>query len=279
MIKFRTEIEPLRNCRPIAHDEPLLLLGSCFTDEIGSHLVTDGFNAVANPMGSLYNPASISRVINRALSNRPYTLNDLTEHEGIFHCLDFPSRYQSKDADKLLETVNDEFTLLSAAINHATTWIITFGTSRVFTINNGNIVGNCHKLPTSKFTERYLSISEIVELWSPLLQNRRIIFTVSPIRHLNDGLHFNQLSKSRLLLAVEQLCNLGTEYFPAYEIMLDDLRDYRFYDSDLKHPSPVAIDYIYDIFGKSYFTETTRILAAESRRESVRAAHRPIISL
>lgn len=276
-MKFRTEIEPLRNRQPINHDAPILLLGSCFTDEIGSRLCRDGFNCQSNPMGPLYNPASLARVLIRALSDKCYTPGDITVYEDTFHCLDFKSAYQATDMASLLDMVNTDFARLADSVRNSNTWIITFGTSRIFSLDGTNIVGNCHKLPASRFTERYLNVDEIVNLWQPLLKKHRIIFTISPIRHLNDGLHYNQLSKSRLLLAVEELCTIGAEYFPSYEILLDDLRDYRFYAADMKHPSPVAADYIYDIFSDTYFTPSTKAIALSARKQTLHSAHRPIL--
>lgn len=276
-MKFRTEIEPLRGIAPIDRCAPMLLLGSCFTSEIGTRLSADGFDTVANPMGPLYNPASIARVVSRALDGRTFTEADLTLHDGIYHCLDFRSSYQSADPGALVDRLNTDFALLAASIRRSPVWIITFGTARVFKLDGSTIVGNCHKLPASRFADSYLSITDIIREWQPLITGRRVIFTVSPIRHVADGLHGNQLSKARLLLAIDELCRSGAEYFPSYEILLDDLRDYRFYAADMKHPSETAVDYIYDIWCETYFSASTRQLAAEARKASRQAAHRPIL--
>lgn len=274
-MKFRTPIETPRGLTPIEHSEPILMLGSCFTSEVGDRLQRDGFNAVVNPMGVLYNPASIAKVVNRALCDKPYTINDLTCHEGVYHCLDYPSTYQDHNPSKLLERVNGDFAALVKAVNNCTTWIITLGTSYIFQLPDGTVVGNCHKLPASMFTRRRMQVDEIISLWAPLATGRRIIFTVSPIRHTADGLHGNQLSKATLLLASDHIPN--AEYFPAYEALIDDLRDYRFYDSDMKHPSPVAVDYIYELFGDTYFTPATKAEALECCKKALRSAHRPIL--
>lgn len=271
-MKFRTEIEPLRGRQPITHDNRIVMMGSCFTDNIGALLRRDGFNVSVNEMGVLYNPLSLAMVIDRALRQVPYSSVDLINRDGIWHCLDFESRRQSADAGELLSRLNADFLAFAEKLRAADTWIITFGTAWVFE-HDGHIVGNCHKLDSREFTRRRLSVSEIVEAWRPLCQGRRVIFTVSPIRHLADGLHGNELSKSTLLLAVEQL----GEYFPAYEIMLDDLRDYRFYADDLKHPSALAVDYIYEFFENTYFPADTKALALAKRKEAARQAHRPII--
>lgn len=277
-MKFRTEIEPLRTAAPIDYHSPIALLGSCFTTEIGERLRLDGFDVTANPMGSLYNPASLARVVDRALAGYRYSITDLTEHAGIYHALDFPSRYQDPDPDRLLDKVNADFEELAGRLRKAEIWFITFGTSHIFEHQGSTIAGNCHKLPAAEFTDRYLTVAEITRLWEPLARNRRIIFTVSPIRHVADGLHGNQLSKARLLLAVDELCRrTGAEYFPSYEIMLDDLRDYRFYAPDMKHPSATAIDYIYERLSESYFTRETQAMATEARKTALRSQHRPIL--
>jgi hypothetical protein len=273
-MEFRTVIEPIRNAQPISHDTSIVMLGSCFTDNIGSLLERDGFDVCANPMGVLYNPISIAQVADRALRGEAYTPSDLYEHNGVWHCLDFESRRQGCDAEALLNSLNADFAAFAEKLRAANVWIITFGTAWIFDhIATNRVAGNCHKLPSAEFVRRRLSVDEIVRTWQPLCENRRIIFTVSPIRHLADGLHGNQLSKATLLLATEQL----GEYFPAYEIVCDDLRDYRFYAADMKHPSETAVNYIYNIFQDSYFDRATVQKAIECRRNFARQNHRPIL--
>lgn len=274
MIRLRTEIEPVRHREPISHDDHIVMLGSCFTDNIGALLERDGFRVSVNPMGALYNPHSIADAVERALSGRPFTREDLVLYEGIYHCLSFESRRQNADADALLEDLNRDFSAFAAELRAADIWIITFGTAYVFEYTaDGHIVGNCHKLPAQSFVRRRLSVAEITGRWQQLTCGRRVIFTVSPVRHLADGLHGNQLSKATLLLAAE---NLG-EYFPAYEILNDDLRDYRFYDSDLRHPSPTAVEYIYEKFKDTYFSKDTCRIAEENRRIAAAKNHRQIL--
>jgi hypothetical protein len=273
-MEFRTVIQPLRNAKPIDHSTSIVMLGSCFTDNIGALLCRDGFDVSANPLGVLYNPISIAQVVERALAGKPYTTDDLYRYDGVWHCLDFESRRQSTDADALLSDLNRDFAAFSEKLRAADVWIITFGTAWVFDhLASNKVAGNCHKLPASEFVRRRLSVDEIVKAWQPLCADRRIIFTVSPIRHLADGLHGNQLSKATLLLATESL----DEYFPAYEIVCDDLRDYRFYAADMKHPSETAVNYIYNIFEQSYFSRTTVQKAQECRRIFARQNHRPIL--
>lgn len=280
---FRTTVSLRPSGVTIARDESIVLIGSCFADSVGALLVRDGFNACVNPMGALYNPMSMAAAVSRALRDEPYTKRDLTLRDGIYHCLDYESRRQGSDSDALLSALNNDFGHFSACVRNAGTMILTFGTSWVFSLDEtGATVGNCHKLPATEFTRRRVDVDEITSVWVPLLKavpDKRVILTVSPVRHLADGLHGNQLSKAVLLLAIEKICALcyNAEYFPSYEIALDDLRDYRFYAEDMKHLSPLAVEYIYSLFGETYFTPLTRRLSEDSRRQARRAGHRNIL--
>lgn len=284
-MRFRTEIESKRGGFEISHDDRIVMLGSCFTDNVGSRLMRDGFVVTANPFGPLYNPFSLARTLEDALAGRRYTEDDLTvDSAGVYHCLDFASKYQGKDASALLQTLNDGIDGLKKAVDEASVLIITFGSSFVYSIDGtiDGTVGNCHKFPSSMFTRMPLSVDAISARWTALLDNvaglgKKIILTVSPIRHLADGLHGNELSKARLLLACECL-GRQADYFPSYEIMMDDLRDYRFYGSDMKHPSDVACDYIYDKFSQTYFSTKTVEEARRHREAALRSAHRQIFT-
>lgn len=253
------------------------MLGSCFSDEIGRRLDDCGFNVVHNPAGPLFNPASVARVITRC---EDFTDADLYRHnDGVLHCLDYASRYSSPDAASLLVMANDTHQLITSALHEATTAIITFGTNRVYHFLPGDFpAGNCHRLPAALFDERNLSIEEIVEIWRPLLPSlpRKIIFTLSPIRYTAYGLESNSLAKATLRVAIDRLCSIsGADYFPAFEILTDDLRDYRFYAEDMKHPSQVAVDYIFERFSNAYFDRHTSLKAAAINKESKRARHIP----
>lgn len=275
-MKFRTAIEPIKGRKPINHDMSIIMLGSCFTSEVGKRLYRDGFNIDINPMGALYNPVTIANAIERAMESRFYTPDEFVWHDGTWHCLDFPTTYQSEGAEVLASNVNSALTAMGQRLSNADIWIVTFGTARIYTFEDNRIVGNCHKLPGNRFTTRLLSIDEIISRWEPLINNRRVIFTISPIRHLADGLHGNQLSKATLQLAVNHMNK--AEYFPAYEILIDDLRDYRFYASDMKHPSETAVDYIYEQFADTYFQPPTVDLAIKRRKDALAMAHHTIIS-
>lgn len=255
------------------------MLGSCFTTNIGEQLAIDGFNVTVNPTGVLYNPASIANMLERAAQKRTYTDGDMfRDDDGTFHLLDFPNSFRGTDPEQLLSLGNERLAQLSVALDEADTLIITFGTAWVFDlISTGLTAGNCHKLPARLFNRRRLSCAEIVDRWSDLVNDRRVIFTVSPIRHMADGLHGNTLSKATLQLAVEQLVERGAEYFPAYEIMMDDLRDYRFYAADMKHPSETAVQYIYEVFKQRYFTAETMNIADANRRQNKFSQHRQLL--
>lgn len=293
-MKFRTETELPRSTHRIAHgDGGVMLLGSCFSDNIGQRLCDDGFDVCHNPMGSLYNPASLHAFISRLLSitesdgsvsesAEAYNASDLTlAGDGQWHALDFPLRYSGDDPDALLCRINTECCEAARNFARAQTIIITFGTAWCFEIiSNGKVAGNCHKLPASEFVRRRMNTAEITAMWQPLVHRLRdmgkhVMATVSPIRHLADGLHGNQLSKATLLLAVDAL--EGVEYFPAYEAVVDDLRDYRFYADDLKHPSAMAVEYIYNIFSQTYFSKETLEEASRRHAARLREAHRPLL--
>ena len=270
----------MRNAAAITHNDRITMLGSCFTDNIGVCLQQDGFDVEANPVGVLFNPASIATIVKRTLEGRKFTAEDIIFHEGRWRCLYLNTRYSDTDSEALLYRLNKDLALLGKRLAASNIWIVTFGTSWVYRYKTGGyIVGNCHKIPQDAFERTRLTITDIATEWKDLCSDRRIIFTVSPVRHLADGLHGNNLSKAVLHLAIEDLVarNTSAEYFPAYEVLCDQLRDYRFYDRDLKHPSAMAVDIIYDFFADTYFDKETKMRAAQFRSKSRFEAHRPII--
>lgn len=284
-MRFRTEIEPLRSDLRFDHNRPVVMLGSCFTDNIGARLAADGFDVTANPFGALYNPMSIAVPLLRVLDRRPYTAADLTPGPRGFHCLDYSTAFSSDKAEEVLAKANNSLEILQRSIEKpGATLIATFGTAYIFSFaNDGRPVGNCHKFPASCFIRRRLGIDEITECWQRLATRLRaesgvdrILLTISPIRHLADGLHGNTISKATLHLAVDALAGC-CDYFPAFEIMNDDLRDYRFYAADMKHPSETAVDYIYERFSEAYFDRNTLAEAMACRARSRHEAHRPIL--
>lgn len=281
---FRTTINPINQCGKISHDRPLLMMGSCFSDNIGAKLQNALFNVEINPFGTLYNPASIASSVAYLIEERKFTIDDLFEYGGRYHSFNHHSKFSGTDAHEVVNRINRRISNASTMLKSATTLIVTFGTAYVYTLATDNsVVSNCHKLPSKHFNRYRMGINEIVQQWNCIINNLaqinpdlQIIFTVSPIRHLADGAHNNQLSKSTLLLAVDQLCAVNDQavYFPSFEIMMDDLRDYRFYATDMTHLSETAVNYIYDIFADSFFSETTKLLTKECEKLSRRLVHR-----
>lgn len=274
-MEFRTEIERVNGGFEIGAENKILLLGSCFSESIGMRLADCGFDVMVNPMGTLYNPESIARMLER---RKEYGEEDLVCHNGIWHCLDMAARYSDTDAERLLERVNRDWSCLWTAAEEADVMVITFGTTRVYRHKgSGEPVGNCHRLPACEFEELNLTTEEIVARWSEIdLGGKRVIFTLSPIRYTAYGLAANALAKATLRVAIEEIClRTGAEYFPAYEMMTDDLRDYRFYAADMKHPSDTAVEYIFEHFADAYFSEQTKAWARIKDKESRRQRHNP----
>lgn len=260
------------------HSTPLLALGSCFADEMGSRLRRDGFDILCNPFGTLYNPLSIAEDLQMALAGEPLDPALLVQHEGLWHSWMHHSRFSSPDRDECLGRCNQAIQEAHDQLQRHPLLIVTFGTAWVFR-HEGRLVANCHKIPPQQFTRTRLTIDEIVEVWQPLTERLhgegiQTIFTVSPVRHLADTAHGNQLSKSTLLLAVDRI---DTPYFDSYEILLDELRDYRFFGRDLCHPSDLAADIVYERFLDTYTTPATRQQALLFRKEALRAGHRTIV--
>ena len=238
----------------IGYTDKVLMLGSCFADNVAAKMGEYYFQVTANPFGTLYNPLSIANAL--SLQEPP----ELVEYGGLWHSMYHHGDYSAADRDTALACCRESIRLLQTAFREANVVIITFGTAWVYE-RDGQVVANCHKMPANLFTRRRLTIDEIVSAWQPILSanpDKYFIFTVSPIRHIKDGLHENQLSKATLLLAVEQLAEGAGNYFPSYEILLDELRDYRFYADDMVHPTPLAINYIWERFVQTYMTRDTQ---------------------
>ena len=255
-MKFITKVEIIPMEKRLDYSHKLLFMGSCFASEIGERLLSLRFDAKVNPFGVLYNPASIAVSLERLESGRLFEFGELIKSGDIYKSFMHGSEFAAMSAEDFLEKNN---AILSESSNHfhKSDWIaISLGTSWVYRLKeSGQIVSNCHKLPSSHFNREILSVDEIVCLLSPIVERypeKEWIFTVSPIRHWKDGADGNQRSKARLLLAVEKLCAKfgNVHYFPAYELMMDELRDYRFYADDMIHPSSLAVDYIWRGFAE-----------------------------
>lgn len=254
---FRTKVEIKWNGDKISHNHSLLFLGSCFAQEIGDIFSANKFNSLVNPFGVLYNPLSISKSLERSLDCAPYTINNLFKEGNLYHSFDHHSVFSDTDATRMLNNINDKLMLTSQKIRSSHFIFLTFGTSWIYELKEDNkVVSNCHKLPATTFTRRRAGVEELTERMtrtiSKILEINsgvKFVLTVSPIRHLKDGAHGNNLSKSVLLLMCDELANRfpnNVIYFPSYEILLDELRDYRFYADDMTHPSKKAVEYIWE---------------------------------
>lgn len=282
-------ITPVHISKPsfgINHAQRILMLGSCFVDEIGAKLQMDKFNCLVNPFGVLYNPASIAALLLRSISEREYNAHspEILSADGLFHSWMHHSRFSSSTKQGLLDKLNSTLVLVSDWIRKADVLIVTFGTSYIYRLkDSGILVSNCHKQPDSLFIRERLSAYDIADSWKALLQllqsvnpYLQMIFTVSPIRHKRDGLHENQLSKAELLLAIDQILNLHPSfYFPSYELLLDELRDYRFYTTDMVHPSSLAVDYIYEKFQDCFIDKEEQRLSSLCREVQSALEHKP----
>jgi hypothetical protein len=260
-------------------------MGSCFAEYIGNKLEASGFQADVNPFGVLYNPLSIASGLRDLMQRKVFSEEDLVECKGLFSSWSHHSRFSGLTPSVCLKKIRERMDVSSVFLEQASVLMVTFGTSYVYRLKkNGMLVSNCHKLPAGDFCQERLCVEEILAEWSVLAADLRkklpslnILMTVSPIRHWKDGAHENQLSKSILLLAIESLERRYDfiHYFPSYELILDDLRDYRFYADDMLHPSPVAIDYIWEKFSTAYFDRTTEIAINTCHRIRQDLEHRP----
>ncbi|MCM1337383.1 MAG: GSCFA domain-containing protein [Candidatus Amulumruptor caecigallinarius] len=288
-MKLRTEIEPAESPVKVTFDRPVFMAGSCFTTNIGAKLREHGFEVCVNPTGNVYNPASLAYMLERVASGRYYTAGELFEHEGLWHSFDHHTSFSDPDRECALATMNEALERGRDALSRASHVILTLGTAMVWRLwGSGRVVSNCHKLHADKFSRERLTVDECEgALWKcfnaikEVNSDAQIIFTVSPIRHAADGLHGNQLSKATLLLAVDNLVatdgdSYNSDYFPAYEMLIDDLRDYRFYASDLTHPSEVAIEYVWEQFCRTFLSPSTLEEGRRRRKQILRSAHRPL---
>ena len=291
MMKLQTIVDIAPSFWKIGYEDNILMLGSCFADSIGEQMTQRYLHVTCNPFGTLYNPLSIAQAINSKLS----TLNSqLIFHDGLWHAMSHHGAFSHANRQETEQAVLTSIDTMQQALQAASVIIVTFGTAWVYEMN-GEIVGNCHKLPANRFTRRRLSVDEIVTAWKPILDrypDKHWLFTVSPIRHIKDGLHENQLSKAVLLQAVECLtgeAGLTAErsysetvlqpkavYFEAFEIMLDELRDYRFYADDLVHPSSLAVNYIWERFTDTFCTPQTRNEMTIQFKRWKQTQHRPL---
>jgi hypothetical protein len=266
-MNFRTPITVDPSQLKITYNDKVIFIGSCFAASMGEQMQMFKMPVMINPAGTVYNPVSVQNTLENLISGKITTRDDLYYHEGtwlsFFHYTDF----SSEDPELLIDKINDRTLKAREFLRKSRYLFITLGTARIYRLKNtGVIVSNCHKVPSAQFETELLTVNDIVDQWKSLLTRLsdfntelKVVLTVSPVRHWKDGAHGNQVSKSVLFLAIEELLKNKSisRYFPAYELLMDDLRDYRFYSDDMLHPSSSAIEYIWEKFSGAYFDNET----------------------
>jgi hypothetical protein len=289
MLQFRTPLPGMRAAFQINHQNQLFVSGSCFAEHIGAKLSDLQFRVMNSPFGIVYNPYSILEGLERVATGGPaYTGEDVFEQEGIWRSWQHHSRFALPEREETVTALNRHLQEAHQTLLKTDRMLLTFGTADVFYLkDNQCIVANNHKMPADHFGQRRLSAQEIagkaIAILTRLKQERpslQVILTVSPVRHLRAGAVENQRSKAQLILACEALSRElpFVSYFPAYELLLDDLRDYRFYAADMLHPSELAVSYIWQYFAQTYFSAETQSLIAQIEKVKSAAAHRPFHS-
>lgn len=283
---FRTQVEVRANPARIALTQALLSLGSCFAETVGGHLADRQFNIVRNPCGMQFNPLSLARSLRRVLAGTSYTVAELFEHDGLWHSFDHHGDFSAASPEECLAAIHAGLAPAHALAPRLDGLLLTFGTAHAYYDRQdaGRVVANCHKLPAARFERRLLPVAEIVEAWTELLHELyalrpglNVILTVSPVRHLRDDAHDNAVSKAHLLAAVHELELRfpALYYFPAYEIVLDELRDYRFFAPDMAHPNETATDYVWSRFVEACLAPRAQALVADFAPLLQARQHRP----
>ena len=268
----------------INYNSKLVLLGSCFSKNIGNKLTYFKFQTHQNPFGILFHPKAIENLITNAINKKEYVSKDLIFQDERWHSFDAHSNLSSSNQEILLKKLNSSVQATNKKLKKATHIIITLGTSWVYrSIETDAVVANCHKIPQKKFSKELLSIVEInkslktiISLLKSINKDINVLFTVSPIRHLKDGFIENTQSKSHLIAAIHNIVDCkNVSYFPSYEIMMDELRDYRFYSEDMIHPNKIAINYIWEKFNETWFEENTGSIMKKIELIQKGMAHKP----
>ena len=272
----------------ITYETPTMLIGSCFTENIGSIMNQQRLPVDINPFGILYNPISVKNSLEMLINKKRFSQRDIAFFNEQWFSFSHHSRFSNPDPITCIDKINNQIKQSSDFLKQAKFLIITFGTARVYELkSSGKVVSNCHKIPAEQFKHYLLETDEIVEQYKMLIKkilsfnpNLKFIFTVSPIRHWKDGAFENQLSKATLLLAIHKLQKeffslIRLNYFRSYEIVLDDLRDYRFFEEDMLHPNQTAIKYIWEKFSDTLMDAETKRIAAEIEKIDRAKNHRP----
>lgn len=283
-MELRTTFSITPSNKKITYNDPVMFIGSCFAISIGRQLETGHMPVLINPSGTVYNPVSVCNTLDIITDKREYEPDDLYNYNDTWLSFNHYTDFSSDNPEEVLDRINVASAKARKFILAAQFLFVTFGTARVYRWKkSGRIVSNCHKIPASEFSNELLAVEDIVALWEKQLgklhslnPELRVVFTISPVRHWKDTAHGNQVSKSALFLAVEKLLSHPSEpgYFPAYELIMDDLRDYRYYDEDMLHPSASAINYIWEKFSGCYFDKKTLELWSEVVRITKGYNHR-----
>ncbi len=285
-MNFQTKIPLKKESKNlIDYDSKLLLLGSCFSENIGNKLEYYKFKSSQNPFGILFHPKAIESLITNAINEKNYTEDDLIFQNERWHCFDAHSSLSSSDKSELLKNLNTRISSTNKQLKEVSHIIITLGTSWVYKfIETDKTVANCHKIPQKKFLKELLTVDEISEILEAIIsliksinKNATVLFTVSPVRHLKDGVIENQRSKSHLISAIHTIVEprKNINYFPSYEIVMDQLRDYRFYAEDMIHPNKTAINYIWNKFSEVWISDASEKTIKEIEIIQKGIAHKP----
>ncbi|MCD8080475.1 MAG: GSCFA domain-containing protein [Bacteroides sp.] len=271
---------------PIGHRDKILLMGSCFAENMGRLLTENKFDCDLNPMGILYNPLSVAQALEEIRLLREYRAKDLFHHREAWHSPLHHGSFSDSDPETVLRKINSRICRANSYLREASWLVLTLGTSWVYeSVLSGRVVGNCHKLPEKEFIRRRLPVGEITERLASLLTDlhqlnpgMRGLLTLSPIRHFRDGMVEIERSQATLLLAVDELQRTFPDqvfYFPAYEIVMDELRDYRYYAEDMLHPSAQAVRYIWERFVETCVSPASRQLMEQCQEIQRCLEHRP----
>lgn len=272
-MQFRTEVHIADFHHKITHHDALFSIGSCFSDNIGNKLVRYKFNCLTNPFGVLFNPISISNNILDSISDKTDFEKNIFEFNNLWHSWNHHGKFSRESKDELLQEILKTAEEVKNHLLKSSYIFVTLGTAWVYKhLENSLVVANCHKVPNKKFEKRLLTVEEVEQSLNQLIEaihlcnpHTNFVFTVSPIRHWKDGAFENTVSKSHLFAALHSIVQKYSRchYFPAYEMLIDDLRDYRFYASDMLHPSEQAIQYIWDKFTASFLEKNSLTLCSE----------------
>lgn len=283
-MNFSTKVAIQKAKKPITLDDAIFITGSCFAESIGNLLAHYKFNTLVNPFGIIYNPLSIANSLNLILNKKNFIEKDLLFFNEKWLSLQHHGRFSNSDKNSCLNSINNAILTANKQLQEANYLVITFGSAWVYEHIEHGLVANCHKIPGKYFTKRLLEVHEIVTTFHSCIKAIKevnpaieLVFTVSPVRHIKDGLWENNLSKAVLHLAVKKIIESFEHciYFPAYELVVDELRDYRFFENDMVHPSELAVKYVWQKFSSTYLDDETQNILYKIDKIQQAAAHRP----